>query len=253
MSIVDLLDEDAYSDEVATLDDRVRRYTGTDEMAPYVKATAHFLPALDHLGRQHLAVMPTAELPRRLKERIAVGVSMVNGCMYCTVAHSELLRGMFDETDAELVQLAAVVSFVSGLNRFEAGALVNDEPLFEPQSSEDVPLLAEIEDELGRLPSYYAVMAQDPDFLEQVWEEEQAVLHGGELDRLTTEYLAFATSVVNSAPTSIRIRQALLEDFGAESAEVFEALSVVQLFQKNNVFTEGLQLHRVLEEGFWAD
>lgn len=251
MSIVELLDEEEYAPEVATLDERVRRYTGTDEMAPYVKATAHFLPALDHLGRQHLAVMPTAELPRRLKEMLAVGVSMVNGCTYCTVAHSELLRGMFDTTDAELVQLAATVSFVSGLNRFEAGTLAGDGPLFDPRTPEEVPLLGDIEAELGRLPAYYAVMAHDPDYLERVWAEELAVLHGGELDRLTVEYLAFATSVVNDAPHAVQLRRALLDELGAGATEVFEALEVVQLFQKNNVFTEGLQLHRVLEEGFW--
>ncbi len=90
-------------------------------------------------------------------------------------------------------------------------------------------------------------MANDPTFLESVWARERATMQAGTLDRKDKEYVAFATSVVNLAPYSVRLHKSILTSMGATTEEVFEALEVVEIFHKNNKFTEGLQL----EPGLW--
>ncbi len=121
MPIVKLQDADQYSEEIQKLDRRVREYTQAPGMTPYVKAAAH-----TNLAEEHLFVMPSRKLPRRLKEMLAVAVSMVNGCAYCITAHSRVLSQMFHLKDAELVELTAAVARISGLNRFETATMSGD-------------------------------------------------------------------------------------------------------------------------------
>jgi AhpD family alkylhydroperoxidase len=249
MSIVELLDEHDYSDEVRTWDKKVREYTRAPAMTPYVKAAAHHLPYLQNMASEHIYVMPTRKLRRQLKETIAVAVSMVNNCRYCIVAHARLLSKMFSVTDAELVELTSAVAHISGLNRFETAILSGGaEPLFDPRPKEDVPLLGEIEEALGVLPIYYQAMANDPSFLDSVWAREKATMFSGSLKRLDKEFVAFVTSIVNVAGYSTRLHKQILEGLGATQDELFEALEVTEIFHKNNKFTEGLQL----EPGLWG-
>lgn len=248
MPIVKLQDADQYSEEIHKLDKRVREYTQAPGMTPYVKAAAQHLPYLANMAEEHLYVMPTKRLPRKLKEMLAVAVSMVNGCAYCITAHSRLLSRMFQMNDAELVELTGAVAHISGLNRFETATMSgNHEPLFPLRSEVEVPMLEEIQGTLGSLPTYYQIMANDPGFLESVWAREKATMLSGSLARKDKEYVAFATSVVNLAPYSVRFHKSRLTSMGATTEEVFEALEVVEIFHKNNRFTEGLQL----EPGLW--
>jgi len=249
MPIVKLLDADQYSEEIQRLDKRVREYTHAPGMTPYVKAAAHHVPYLANMAEEHLYVMPSRRLPRKLKEMLAVAVSMVNGCAYCITAHSRVLNQMFHLSDAALVELTAAVAHISGLNRFETATMSgNHEPLFPLRSEVEVPLLEEIQGTLGVLPIYYQIMANDPAFLESVWGRERATMLAGTLERKDKEYVAFATSVVNLAPYSVRHHKSILMSMGATSEELFEALEVVEIFHKNNKFTEGLQL----EPGLWT-
>lgn len=251
MAIVDLLDESEYDEHVQQLDKRVRQYTGAPGMTPYVKAAGHYPPLLGQMGTEHLAVMPTDALGREQKELIAIAVSMVNNCSYCIGAHSHLHQKMFGTTDAELVELVGAVSHVSGVNRFESAVFRDglDEPRFPAKTADEVPLLGEIEDQLGQVPEYYRVMANAPDYLEVVWTRERVTLLEGSLDRLDKEFVAWAVSVTNDAPHSIRYREAVLEDLGATDEQLFEALQTTEIFEKNNVYTSGLQL----EAGLWAE
>ena len=251
MAIVDLLDESEYDDHVKQLDARVRQYTGAPGMTPYVKAAGHYPPLLGQMGAEHLVVMTSDALRREQKELLAIAVSMVNNCAYCIGAHSHLHQEMFGTTDAELVELVGAVSHVSGLNRFEHAVFRNglDDPLFEARDADEVPLLAEIEDALGRLPEYYRVMANDPDYLEQVWNRERVTLLEGSLDRIDKEFVAWAVSITNAADYSASVREGVLEDLGATEDQLFEALQTAEIFQKNNVYTSGLQL----EAGLWAE
>ncbi len=248
MPIVKLQEAEQYSEEIQRLDKRVREYTQAPGMTPYVKAAAQHVPYLANMAEEHLYVMPSRKLPRKLKEMLAVAVSMVNGCAYCINAHSRVLNRMFHLGDAELVELTAAVAHISGLNRFETATMSgNDEPLFPQRSEVEVPLLEEIQGTLGVLPTYYQIMANDPGFLESVWGREKATMLAGNLDRKDKQFVAFATSVVNLAPYSIRLHKSKLMSMGATNEELFEALEVVEIFHKNNKFTEGLQL----EPGLW--
>ncbi|MFB6353632.1 MAG: carboxymuconolactone decarboxylase family protein [Halobacteriales archaeon] len=250
MAIVDLLDDNEYDEHVQQLDERVRQYTGAPGMTPYVKAAGHYPPLLGQMGSEHLVVMTSDALRREQKELIAIAVSMVNNCAYCIGAHAHLHQQMFGTTDAELVELVGAVSHVSGLNRFEHAVFRDgiDDPRFPAKDPADVPLLADIEEALGRLPEYYRVMANDPDYLEEVWTRERVTLLEGSLDRVDKELVAWAVSVVNDADYSTRLREALLDELGVTDEQLFEALQAIEIFQKNNVYTSGLQL----EAGLWA-
>lgn len=251
MAIVDLLDEDEYDEHVRQLDERVREYTGAPGMTPYVKAAGHYPPLLGQMGSEHLVVMTSDALKREQKELIAIAVSMVNNCAYCIGAHSHLHQQMFGTTDAELVELVGAVSHVAGLNRFEQAVFRDgiDEPRFPAKESDEVPLLTEIEDALGRLPEYYRVMANDPDYLAEVWTRERVTMLEGSLDRVDKELVAWAVSVTNGADYSIELREAILDDLGVTDEQLFEALEATEIFQKNNVYTSGLQL----EAGLWGE
>lgn len=250
MAIADLLSKEEYADEVAELDERVRQYTKAPDMTPYVKAAAHYPPLLAQMGTEHLAVMLTDELRRELKETVAVAVSMTNDCSYCIGAHTKVLKDMFGKSNRELVELAGLVSHVNGINAFEEAVLGEESPMaFPKKTAEEVPLLAEIEDELGRLPEYYPVMANDEEYLQAIWNRERATVLEGEMDRRTSEYVALGVSIANDADYSTRLHRETLEGLGETDAQLFEALQAIEIFQKNNAWTSGLQL----EAGLWAD
>lgn len=242
-AIVELLEEHEYSDEIMKLDAKVRAYTKAPLMTPYVKAASHYPPYLAHMGVEHLEIMPDRRLPRRLKELVATAVSMVNNCDYCIRAHAKISKSMFGMTDPQLVEFTGAVAHVSGLNRFETATMADpDDPLFPPRSPSEEPLLEEIEKELGELPTVYAIMANDPTYLRVVWDRERAVMLNGTLDRTEKLFLAFAASVTNGAPYSVRFYKRALDRRGVEAEAVFEALEVIEIFQKNNTFTQGLRL-----------
>lgn len=251
MAIVDLLEEHEYDEHVQQLDKRVRQYTGAPGMTPYVKAAGHYPPLLGQMGSEHLVVMTTDALRREQKELIAISVSMVNNCSYCIGAHAHLHQQLFGTTDAELVELVGLVSHVSGLNRFEHAVFRDGigDPRFPAKDADEVPLLADIEDALGRLPEYYRVMANDPDYLEQVWNREQVTLLEGSLDRVDKELVAWAVSVTNDADYAAELREEILAELGVTDEQLFEALQATEIFEKNNVYTSGLQL----EAGLWAE
>ena len=72
-------------------------------------------------------VMVGGSLERKTKEMIAVAVSATNGCDYCVNAHTAVLRTM-GTSDAELVELMAVVDLFSGFNKMLEGLQVTAEP-----------------------------------------------------------------------------------------------------------------------------
>ncbi|MBI2939622.1 MAG: peroxidase-related enzyme [Chloroflexi bacterium] len=58
------------------------------------KAYAHRPAILEANWQKYKAVMPGGELPRQLKEMVAVVVSQANGCQYCVNAHTAVLKMM---------------------------------------------------------------------------------------------------------------------------------------------------------------
>ena len=253
MPIVDLLDDEEYSEAMRRLDDEgMAAYSSAPEMSPFVKATGHFFPVLEPMCAEQMHVMPTDELSRKLSEFIAIATSMVNGCRYCIVAHDRIVREFYDDVgDPEIAELAATVAHVTGLNHFEIGALSGTDPLFEPVSPEEVPLLEEIAEELGVLPTYYQVMARDPEFLRIIWDMERAVMQSGNLTRREKGIVAFAVSITNHATDAVKLRKRMLTEMGVTEDELFEALMIVEIYNKDNTWTTGLDLEPELWEREW--
>ena len=220
---------------------KIRAYAMSPVMGKYTRALAYKPKLLEELGDEHLHVMVTRRLPRRLKEIIAVAVSMLKGCSYCITSHVEMLKKLFKASDEEIVEIAAVVSHFSGLNAFEM-TYRQAEELIKPVEKNEVALLSEIEQTLGLLPHYYRIMAKDPKYLEIIWNREKATMLEGKLSRKEKEFLAFATSIVNGAFDSAKLHLELLRRMGADDEEIFECITVVAAFMKNTNFTTGLQL-----------
>lgn len=153
--------------------------------------------------------------------------------------------------DAEIAELAAVVAHITGLNHFEHGTLSLEQPLFEPVPPDEEPLLGEIDENLGVLPTYYQVMARDPEFLSIIWDMEQATMFSGNLTRREKELLAFGVSITNHASYSIELHQEILTDTGVTTAELFEALMIVEIYNKDNTWTTGLDLEPDIWEADW--
>ncbi len=64
--------------------------------------------------------MLVGTLDLKTKEAIALAVFMANRCSYCINSHSMALRRL-GFTDGQLVELAAVVDFLSSTNVFSSG------------------------------------------------------------------------------------------------------------------------------------
>ncbi len=248
MSIVKLLSDEQYSQQIQNLDRRVREYTQAPGMTNYVKAAAYKPAFLENMAAEHLYVMPTKRLRRKTKEIIATAVSMANACDYCITAHTGILRRMFKVSDEEIVEIAAATAHASGLNAFERATMPAGVPAFPLIEPEQEPLLGEIERALGALPSYYRIMAGNRGYLEIVWAREQATMLSGTVDVREKVFIGLAASVANGAPHGIQVFRERLRRLGISDEELFEALMVVEIFHKNNVFTNALQLR----PGLWT-
>jgi AhpD family alkylhydroperoxidase len=253
MSLIDLLDEAEYAEHIAALDRKVREYTQAPVMTNFVKAGAYKPYFLKQSAEEHLRVMPSSKhLRRRVKEIIAVAVSMTVGCEYCTRAHAGVLKKMFKLGDEDIVELALTQAHFNGLVSFEFATgitLAGVTGPFQPLEAGALPLLGEIEDRLGRLPTYYQIMARDPQWLAQVWEREVGCLFSGNLDRLEKHYVALAAASSRGAAYSVRLQTDLLQQSGATDYQLWEALRVIALFNHNARYTAGL----LLQPGVWGD
>lgn len=252
MSIIELVDDQQFEDELKKLDERVRAYTKAPYTSTFVKAAAHHPHFLANLGDEGLLVMPTRQLPRKSKEMIAVAVSMTNGCEYCIRAHSTVLKRMFKFSDPELVELAAVTAHVNGLAGLEAAFQIRPdgsvEGPFQPLTEEDEPLLADIRQALGDVPLYYRLLARKRAFLQLIWDREQGVMRQGHIALRDKHLMALAVAATRGAHYAVRWHTAALQRLGVEEDAIFEGLMVCDLFNKNNTFTEGL----LLEMGVWG-
>ena len=77
-------------------------------------------PYLQANWERYQAIMMTGSLDSKVKEMIALTVSMVNRCNYCIDSHSGALRKM-GMTDGELMELVAVIDFFAGTNVLSSG------------------------------------------------------------------------------------------------------------------------------------
>lgn len=126
MANVQFVEEPDASPEVSLVYQDIKKTFGLPFVPNLFRAMAHSPGYLVATWNRVKAVMGQGKLDRRTKEMIAVAVSAVNNCEYCVNAHTAALKRL-GVTDAELVELMAVVDLFSGLNKFLDGLRVESD------------------------------------------------------------------------------------------------------------------------------
>jgi len=111
-----LLTDAELSPEAAEVFADIRATRQTDFVNNFWRALAHDPVALKRTWESVKAVMAPGALDPKVKEMIYVAVSVANSCPYCIASHTAGARakGM---TDAEFMELVAVIGMASETNR----------------------------------------------------------------------------------------------------------------------------------------
>jgi AhpD family alkylhydroperoxidase len=111
-----LLADDELSPQAASVFADIRATRKTDFVNNFWRALAHDPVSLKRTWESVKEVMGPGALDPKVKEMIYIAVSVANGCEYCIASHTASARakGM---TDAEFMELAAVVGMASETNR----------------------------------------------------------------------------------------------------------------------------------------
>lgn len=126
MATVKLVEESDASPEVRLVYQDIKKTFGLPFVPNLFRAMAHNPAYLEATWNRVKVVMGQGNLDRKTKEMIAVAVSAANNCEYCVNAHTAALKSL-GVTDAELVELMAVVDLFSGLNKFLDGLRVESD------------------------------------------------------------------------------------------------------------------------------
>lgn len=123
MATVPYVDEATADGDVSAIYQEIRTTFGLPFVPNLFKVMAHHPAYLRASWERVKVVMGPGLIERKTKEMIAVAVSAANGCDYCVLAHTAALRGL-GSSDAELVELMAVVDLFSGFNKMLEGLQV---------------------------------------------------------------------------------------------------------------------------------
>jgi len=120
---VSLVEEADASPEVTAVYEDIKRSRNTDRINNFWKAAANDPALLKRLWESLKETMAPGALDPLTKEMIYIAVSVANSCDYCIRSHTASARakGM---TDAQLVELMAVVGMASQTNRIVTGLQV---------------------------------------------------------------------------------------------------------------------------------
>ena len=123
--------EDAGPDVRAVYDD-IMATRRSDWINNFWKVLAHDPVLLKRTWESVREVMAPGALDPLTKELIYIAVSATNGCEYCTYSHTASARakGM---SDAQLMELLAVVGMANETNRLANGLRPGVDPQFEPR------------------------------------------------------------------------------------------------------------------------
>jgi AhpD family alkylhydroperoxidase len=129
--IVPLIEYPDASPEVRAVYDDIMATRKTDWINNFWKVLAHDPATLKRTWESVRQVMAPGALDPLTKELIYVAVSATNGCEYCTYSHTAAARakGM---TDAQLMELIAVVGMANETNRLVNGLKPPVDPQFLP-------------------------------------------------------------------------------------------------------------------------
>ena len=130
--IVPLIEYEAASAEVRAVYDDIMKTRGSDWINNFWKVLAHDPALLKRTWEDIKQVMGPGALDPLTKELIYIAVSATNGCEYCTYSHTAAARakGM---TNAQLMELLAVVGMANETNRLANGLRPPVDPQFEPR------------------------------------------------------------------------------------------------------------------------
>jgi AhpD family alkylhydroperoxidase len=120
MSTVRLLQDQELSPPAAAVFAEIRRVRNTDFVNNFWRAIAHDAGLLERTWASVQAVMAPGALDAKTKEMVYLAVSIAHGCEYCIHSHTAGARakGM---SEAELMELIAVVGMASETNRMVTG------------------------------------------------------------------------------------------------------------------------------------
>lgn len=120
------------SDAVRAVYDDIMQTRGADWINNFWKVLAHDPALLERTWADLKQVMGPGALDPFVKELVYIAVSATNGCEYCTYSHtaSAWAKGM---TDAQLMELLAVVGMANETNRLANGLRPPVDPQFEPR------------------------------------------------------------------------------------------------------------------------
>lgn len=130
-SLVPLIQYEDANDAIRAVYDDIMQTRGTDWINNFWKVLAHDPDTLKRTWESVKQVMAPGALDPLTKELIYVAVSATNGCEYCTYSHTASARakGM---TDAQLLEVMAVVGMANETNRLANGLRPPVDPQFEP-------------------------------------------------------------------------------------------------------------------------
>lgn len=94
----------------------------------------------------------------------------------------------------------------------------------------------------GQVPNIYKVLGNNPHILEAAVDNRRRIMDEGDLDPTLKEWLAWATVTLANNTFGIKIHTAKLKKLGVSSAQILEALSVLQYFSGISVVINGLAL-----------
>jgi AhpD family alkylhydroperoxidase len=126
------IEYEAASAEVRAVFDDIMAARKTDWINNFWKVLAHDPALLKRTWETLREVMAPGALDPLTKELVYIAVSATNGCNYCTYSHTASARakGM---TDAQLMELLAVVGMANETNRLANGLRPSVDPQFEPR------------------------------------------------------------------------------------------------------------------------
>lgn len=101
---------------------------------------------------------------------------------------------------------------------------------------------------IDRVPSFWRVLATNPDHLEMIWTRLKALMHPesvgrvSKLDPLTRELIALAVSATNGCAYCTNSHTAAALRLGCDEEMLGEALAVAALFNTTNMLADGYQV-----------
>jgi AhpD family alkylhydroperoxidase len=130
MATVRLLSDAELSPAAAAVFAEIRATRKTDFVNNFWRALAHDPALLRRTWESARDVMAPGHLDAKTKELIYVAVSIAHGCEYCVHSHTAAARakGM---TEAELMELVAVVGMAAETNRIATALQVPVDAAFQ--------------------------------------------------------------------------------------------------------------------------